>query len=92
MEKQAMDRRWNGETANLSWVARREGLFAQIVHLPRISWEGYWSWRAKRATVRILKTLDRRTLQDIGVDASEIESAVYGSPDRRRCYDETWWR
>ena len=87
-----MDRRWNGEAASPSWVAGREGLFAQIVRLLRISWEAYWSWRAKRATVGILKTLDRRTLQDIGVDASEIESAVYGSPDRRRCYDETWWR
>ena len=87
-----MDRRWNGEAASLSWVAGREGLFAQIVRFLRISWEAYWSWRAKQATVAILKTLDSRTLQDIGVSASEIESMVYGAADRRRCYDETWWR
>ena len=87
-----MERRWNGEAGSLDWVSGREGLFAQIVRVVRISWQAYWSWRAKRATVAILKTLDSRTLQDIGVSASEIESAVYGSPDRRRCYDETWWR
>ena len=87
-----MDRRWNGEAASLGWVAGREGLFAQIVRLLRISWEAYWSWRAKRATVAILNTLDSRTLKDIGVSASEIESAVYGSRDRCRSYDEMWWR
>jgi uncharacterized protein YjiS (DUF1127 family) len=92
MEKQAMERRWNGEAGSVDWVSGREGLVAQIVHLVRRSWQAYWSWRAKRATVAILRTLDSRTLQDIGVHASEIESAVYGSPDRRRCYDETWWR
>jgi uncharacterized protein YjiS (DUF1127 family) len=92
MEKQAMERRWNGEVESLDWVPGREGLFAQIVRLGRISWQAYWSWRAKRATVAILRTLDSRTLQDIGVSASEIESAVYGSRDRRRRYDETWWR
>jgi uncharacterized protein YjiS (DUF1127 family) len=92
MEKQAMDRRWNGEAASLGWAAGREGLFARVAGRLRISWEAYWSWRAKRATVAILRSLDRRTLEDIGVSASEIESAVYGSADRRRCYDETWWR
>jgi uncharacterized protein YjiS (DUF1127 family) len=90
-ERQAMDRRWNGEAASLRWVAR-EGFGTQIARMLRLSWEAYWSWRAKRATVSILKTLDRRTLEDIGLSASEIESAVYGSPDRIRSYYETWWR
>jgi len=87
-----MDRRCDGQAASLGWVAGREGFFTQMARVLRISWEAYWSWRAKRATVGILKTLDRRTLEDIGVHASEIESAVYGSADRRRRYDETWWR
>jgi uncharacterized protein YjiS (DUF1127 family) len=92
-EKQAMDRRWNGEAASLGWQAGSPArLGAQIARTLRASWEAYWSWRAKRATVRILRTLDARTLQDIGVSASEIESAVYGHPDRLRCYDATWWR
>ena len=86
-----MDRRWNGEAASLRWVGR-EALGTQIARMLRRSWEAYWSWRAKQATVSILRTLDRRTLEDIGVNASEIESVVYGSADRRRCYDETWWR
>ena len=86
-----MDRRWHGEAASLRWVGR-EALGTQIARMLRRSWEAYWSWRAKQATVSILRTLDRRTLEDIGVNASEIESAVYGSADRLRSYDETWWR
>ena len=86
-----MDRRWNGEAASLRCLGR-ERFGTQIGRILRLSWEAYWSWRAKRATVNILKSLDRRTLEDIGVDASEIESAVYGSPDRLRIYDEMWWR
>lgn len=86
-----MNRRWNSEAASLRWVGR-EALGTQIARKLRLYWEAYWSWRAKQATVSILKTLDRRTLEDIGVSASEIESAVYGSADRCRRYDETWWR
>ena len=40
--------------------------------------------RAQRATVLMLRSLDGRTLKDIGIDRSEIESVVYGRPDDRR--------
>ena len=61
--------------------------------LARRWWHAYWSWHARRATVLILRSLDQRTLHDIGIDSSEIESLVYGSSDRRRRYDAAWpWR
>ncbi|KAB2912516.1 MAG: DUF1127 domain-containing protein [Hyphomicrobiaceae bacterium] len=35
----------------------------------------------------MLRALDEKTLHDIGVDRSEIESVVYGEPSERRlCY------
>lgn len=57
----------------------------------RRSWVAYWNWRARKATVHILRSLDGRTLKDIGLDPGEIESAVYGKPnDRLRPYREDW--
>jgi uncharacterized protein YjiS (DUF1127 family) len=58
--------------------------------LARRWWHAYWSWRARKATVFILRSLDQRTLHDIGISSGEIESLVYGSGDRRRRYDATW--
>jgi len=57
-------------------------------------WRAYWDWRAREATIVILRSLDERTLRDIGINASEIASCVYGQGgDRRRAYDESWpWR
>jgi uncharacterized protein YjiS (DUF1127 family) len=47
--------------------------------------------RAQRKTVRILNSLDCRTLKDIGVAPGEIESMVYGDPrDRIRLYRRDW--
>jgi uncharacterized protein YjiS (DUF1127 family) len=58
------------------------------------TWRAYWERRARRATVLILRSLDERTLHDIGISPGEIESCVYSrSSDRRRRYHETWlWR
>ena len=47
-------------------------------------WEAYWMMRARRTTVMMLRALDDRCLHDIGVDRSEIESVVYGTPGDRR--------
>jgi uncharacterized protein YjiS (DUF1127 family) len=57
-------------------------------------WRAYWDRRARKATILILRALDRRTLADIGIDPSEIESLVQGHAcDRRRRYDAAWpWR
>jgi len=57
----------------------------------RRAWQAYWSWRAKQATVQILYSLDARTLRDIGINPSEIESFVFGKGCQRvRPYDEAW--
>lgn len=40
------------------------------------AWKGYLARRRLKATVWTLQGLDDRTLHDIGLDRSEIESAV----------------
>jgi uncharacterized protein YjiS (DUF1127 family) len=70
------------------------GFSARAARLVRRAWHAYWDWRARKATVFILRSLDCRTLHDIGIHPSEIESMVYGG-DRDRCrrYDAIWpWR
>jgi uncharacterized protein YjiS (DUF1127 family) len=50
-------------------------------------WQRYQQWRRCRRTVQTLRSLDERTLKDIGIDASEIESVVYGlSTERKQQY------
>jgi len=49
-------------------------------------WRSYLDRRARRATVRILHSLDARTLRDIGISPAEIESLVYGRGDHLRSY------
>ena len=56
-------------------------------------WQAYQDWRARKATLRILGSLDGRTLNDIGLHRDEIESAVNGTRgDRKRWYDANWRR
>ena len=57
----------------------------RVLDAVKSAWVGYWTHRARRATVFALHTLDDRTLKDIGMDRSEIESVVYAQPrDRGR--------
>jgi uncharacterized protein YjiS (DUF1127 family) len=50
-------------------------------------WRAFWERRAQRASVMYLSSLDSRTLDDIGLDRSEIVSFVYDkSRDRLRRY------
>jgi uncharacterized protein YjiS (DUF1127 family) len=54
-------------------------------------WHAYWARRARSATVFLLRGLDDRTLQDIGVNRSEIESVVCArAQDRIRRYESSW--
>src|SRR5262245_49220222 len=46
-------------------------------HSLRRWWDAFWAHRAQRVSVRLLSSLDDRTLQDIGVNRSEIGSIVY---------------
>lgn len=67
-------------------------LGARIAALVRQGWRTYWMRRAQRATLLILSSLDERTLHDIGISPSEIESSIYACGDRRRHYVEGWYR
>jgi uncharacterized protein YjiS (DUF1127 family) len=58
----------------------------------RRAWRRYWDWRARRMTAHILRSLDARTLRDIGIGPGEIESVVYGRPGDRRCRYHAHWR
>ena len=40
--------------------------------------------REKRVAIYALKTLDRATLRDIGIDRSEITSVIHTQPQGRR--------
>jgi uncharacterized protein YjiS (DUF1127 family) len=54
-------------------------------------WRAYWERRGRRASVVFLSSLDNRTLQDIGLDRSEIESFVYDKSNQRlRRYQPNW--
>ena len=55
----------------------------RVLDAVKRAWVGYWTHRAKRATVFALHALDDRTLKDIGMDRSEIESVVYAQPHDR---------
>jgi len=71
---------WRGSHADASSSAPGHSL--------RRWWETYWARRAQRASVHLLSSLDDRTLQDIGVNRSEIESIVYAkSGERLRRYE-----
>lgn len=59
-----------------------------VVDMARHVWTGYWTRRAEHATVGILHALDDRTLKDIGLDRSEIESVAH---DTRRAERRIAW-
>jgi len=58
--------------------------YSHLTDAVRNGWAGYWVRRAERETVFVLHSLDDRTLKDIGMDRSEIESVVYGQPEGSR--------
>jgi uncharacterized protein YjiS (DUF1127 family) len=39
----------------------------------RHAWAAYWRWQMRRATVRLLHSLDDRMLRDIGVNRDEVD-------------------
>jgi uncharacterized protein YjiS (DUF1127 family) len=41
------------------------------------AWTGYWQYRANRAAVVMLHSLDAQALRDMGITHGEIESVVY---------------
>jgi uncharacterized protein YjiS (DUF1127 family) len=70
-------------------VAVSTGL--RLVHSLIDVWRAYWVYRARRASIVLLSSLDDRTLADIGLGRSEIESVVrQKSRMRLRHYAPDW--
>ena len=66
---------------------------ARIAGILKAAWHAYRDWRARKATLEILRHLDGRTLRDIGVYPSEIESLINSKcGERKRWYDANWHR
>lgn len=66
---------------------------ARVAEVLKGLWHTYLDWRARKMTLLILRSLDSRTLHDIGLHPDEIESVVYGKRgDRKRWYDTNWRR
>jgi uncharacterized protein YjiS (DUF1127 family) len=66
---------------------------ARIVEMLKGAYRAYWDWRSRKATIEILRSLDGRTLRDIGLHLDEIDSVVYGKRgDRKQRYDANWRR
>ena len=51
--------------------------FLRVAGAAKVFWAEYWRRKAEQDTVLVLRSLDDRTLKDIGIDRSEIESVVY---------------
>jgi uncharacterized protein YjiS (DUF1127 family) len=66
----------------------RTAIGRRVADITRRAWSGYWTHRAERATVAVLGALDDRTLKDIGLERSEIESVVRSTHpgERRICW------
>ena len=79
------------QTTELVLTQHRSAPVWRIAASARRLWVAYWDRRARQATVQILRSLDHRTLKDIGLDPAEIESTIYGKPgERLQLYREDW--
>ena len=56
-------------------AGKTSGTFVQLLGA---RWEALAGYFVRRAAVATLRALDERALQDIGLDRTDIEAAVYG--------------
>lgn len=59
------------------WPRALPGLHS-LGRLVRRAWAAYWRWQTRRATARLLHSLDDRVLSDLGISRDEIHSHVDG--------------
>jgi uncharacterized protein YjiS (DUF1127 family) len=67
-----------------TWQLPARSLPQRLAGALHSAWIAYWEDRAERATVGVLHSLDDRTLKDIGLDRSEIESVAHNLGQERR--------
>jgi len=80
-------------SVHVTYPARQRAAVSRALKAGLVrAWQAYWAWQQRRTTVRILSSLDERTLRDIGINPSEITSYAYGDPEQRRRTCTSSWR
>lgn len=54
--------------------ARAKGMFHSTLRIAGKAWSTYWDWRARKATLRALQSLDDRMLKDLGMTRDSLRS------------------
>lgn len=73
---------WNREGSRRDTLFRR-ALRGTAGFIRRALIEPVVRWERRRATIRVLSSLDDRMLADIGISRNEIEQLALGRPPRR---------
>jgi len=68
------------QTTELVLTQHRSAPVWRIAASARRLWVAYWDRRARQATVQILRSLDHRTLKDIGLPQSHLPLALLTPP------------
>jgi uncharacterized protein YjiS (DUF1127 family) len=67
-----------------TWHRPAKSLTHRLAGRLHDAWAAFLAYRIERETVRLLQSLDNRTLKDIGLHRSEIESLAHNPASERR--------
>jgi len=48
----------------------------RAAEIMRSAWHAYWKWRYRDMTLRLLRSMDKRLMRDIGVDPLHLRSIL----------------
>jgi uncharacterized protein YjiS (DUF1127 family) len=72
------------DTSTFQTSQQPSALTHRLTRALHSAWSAYWAYKTAQASVVILRSLDDRTLKDIGMDRSEIESVAHNIGRDRR--------
>ena len=59
-----------------------------LARLVRRAWVAYWQWLTRRATVRLLESMDDHVLRDLGIRRNQIHLYARGQRPHRSLHRE----